>query len=117
MRVIFEISRLFALVAVFGLMAASSGCAKPEDSGSSTPSSDLGAEAGSTTGAGAEVPDVGDEGEGEGEGEGDAPAEGEGDVPAEDDAPAKTEGDAAPAEGKAAAEAAPAEAKAAAKAE
>jgi hypothetical protein len=113
MRVIFEISRLFALVAVFGLMAASSGCAKPEDSGSSTPSSDLGAEAGSTTGAGAEVPDVGDEGEGEG----DAPAEGEGDVPAEDDAPAKTEGDAAPAEGKAAAEAAPAEAKAAAKAE
>ena len=121
MRVIFEISRLFALVAVFGLMAASSGCAKPEDSGSSTPPSDLGAEAGSTTGAGAEVPDVGDEGEGEG----DAPAEGEGDVPAEDDAPAetegaapaKTEGDAAPAEGKAAAEAAPAEAKAAAKAE
>ena len=63
MRVIFETARLFALVAVFGLMAASSGCAKPDggDGGGSTPPSDLGAEAGSTTGGGAEVPEAGEE--------------------------------------------------------
>jgi hypothetical protein len=103
MRVIFETARLFALVAVFGLMAASSGCAKPE-SGASTPDSDLGAEAGSTTGGGAEVPEAGDD---EAPAEGDAPAEGEGEpaAPAEGDATAEVEGEpaaeAAPAEGEA----------------
>jgi hypothetical protein len=100
MRVIFETARLFALVAVLGLMAASSGCAKPEGGdGASTPPADLGAEAGSTTGGGAEVPEGGEE----------APAEGEGEAPAETEAPAEGE-PAAPAEGEAPAEAeAPAE--------
>ena len=70
MRVIFEIARLFAIVAVLGLTAASSGCAKPEGGdGASTPPADLGAEAGSAIGGGTEVPEGGDEGE--------APAEGE----------------------------------------
>jgi hypothetical protein len=112
MRVIFETSRLFALVAVFGLMAAGSGCAKPdaEEGGASALSSDLGAEAGSSTGGGAEVPEGGEEEGGSeepAEGEGEAPAEGEGDAaaPAEGDAAAPAEGDAAaPAEGDAAAE-------------
>ena len=53
MRVIFETARLFALVAVFGLMAAGAGCAKPGtggDGGSeSSPEAMLGAEAGSPT--------------------------------------------------------------------
>ncbi len=94
MRVIFETARLFALVAVFGLMAAGSGCAKPDggDGGASAPASDLGAEAGSTTGGGAEVPEGGDEGASE------EPAEGGDAAPAEGDA-APAEGDAAPAEG------------------
>ena len=87
MRVIFETARLFALVAVFGLMAASSGCAKPDTGGASTPDADLGAEAGSTTGGGAEVPEGGEEEGSEASAEGDAPAEAE--APAE----------AAPAEG------------------
>ena len=106
MRVIFETARLFALVAVFGLMAASSGCAKPDggDGGASNPPADLGAEAGSTTGGGAEVPEGDEEeapGEGEapaeteapaeGEGEPAAPAEGEGEAPAETEAPAEGE--------------------------
>jgi hypothetical protein len=99
MRVIFETARLFALVAVFGLMAASSGCAKP-DGGDGAPASDLGAEAGSSTGGGAEVPEGGEEEGGSeepAEGEGEAPAEGEGDAaaPAEGDAAAPAEGDAA----------------------
>ena len=99
MRVIFETARLFALVAVFGLMAASSGCAKPEG-GADAPPSDLGAEAGSTTGGGAEIPEGGSEEPAEG---GDAaPAEGDA-APAEGEAAAPAEGDAAPAEGEAAA--------------
>ena len=85
MRVIFETARLFALVAVFGLMAAGSGCAKPDggDGAGSSPEAMLGAEAGSTTGGGAEVPEAGDEGgseepaEGEAAAETEAPAEGE----------------------------------------
>lgn len=98
MRVIFEIARLFAVVAVFGLMAANSGCAKPENDGAaSAPAADMG-EAGSTMGGGAEVPEAGDEpvsdepaadGEGEAPAEGDAPAEAE--VTIESDAPAKVE--------------------------
>lgn len=99
MRVIFETARLFALVAVFGLMAASSGCAKPDaGGGASTPDADLGAEAGSTTGGGAEVPEGGEEESSEAPGE--APAEGEpaaeAEAPAEGEAAAETE---APAEG------------------
>lgn len=56
MRAIFGIARMFAFVAVFGLMAAGSGCAKPEED-NSTPAGDLGDPAGSTTGGGAEVPE------------------------------------------------------------
>lgn len=108
MRIIFEIARLFAVVAVFGLMAANSGCAKPEGgSGGSGPSTELGdPEAGSTTGGGAEVPEGEEPEEGEGEepaeGEGEAPAEGEGEAAAEakeSEAPAEAEAEGeAPAE-------------------
>ena len=95
MRVIFEIARLFAIVAVFGLMAASSGCAKPESGGGATaPPTDMG-EAGSTMGGGAEVPEGGDEGGSE------EPAATEGEPAAEGEAAAPAEGDAAPAEAEA----------------
>ncbi|MBI1315202.1 hypothetical protein GC176_28255 [bacterium] len=88
MRDIVKVGRVFALIAVFGLSAVAVGCGQPDNGGGSgtAPATDLGgAEAGSSLGGGAEVPEAGEEA---------APATEEA-APAEE-APAKEE--AAPAE-------------------
>ena len=93
MRDFFNVARVFALIAVFGLSAAVVGCGQPDNGGeeagaSTTPTAELGgAESGSSLGGGAEVPEAGDDA---------APSEDA--APAEGDAPAEEAKEAAPAE-------------------
>ena len=59
MRLVLSFGKSLTLVAALTMTLSATGCGQPAADTETAPSSDLGAEAGSTTGGGAEVPAAG----------------------------------------------------------